>query len=50
MHRTFNMGVGMVVVCAPADALSVKTHLDNLGETCYTIGRVTRGAREVILA
>jgi phosphoribosylformylglycinamidine cyclo-ligase len=50
MYRTFNMGVGMVVVCTPADALTVKTHLDNLGETCYTIGRVTEGAREVILA
>src|SRR5829696_9920440 len=50
MHRTFNMGVGMVVVCPPADADAVKTHLDNLGEKCYTIGRVTRGAREVILA
>src|SRR5215216_1480960 len=50
MHRTFNMGVGMVVVCSPVDAVAVKTHLDNLGETCYTIGRVTRGAREVILA
>ncbi len=50
MYRTFIMGVGMVVVCSPADARSVKTHLDNLGETCYTIGRVTEGARQVLLA
>jgi phosphoribosylformylglycinamidine cyclo-ligase len=50
MHRTFNMGVGMVVACSGADSAAVKTHLDNLGETCYTIGRVTRGAREVVLA
>ena len=50
MHRAFNMGVGMVVICAPADADSVKTHLDNLGETCYTIGRVGAGRREVALA
>jgi len=49
MYRTFNMGVGMVVVCTPADALAVTTHLANLGETCHTIGRVTRGAREVKL-
>src|SRR5215208_8332877 len=49
MHRTFNMGVGMVVVCTPADADAVKTHLDNLGEACHTIGRVTEGAREVKL-
>jgi len=50
MHRAFNMGVGMAVVCAEADAAAVKTHLDNLGETCYTIGRVTAGDREVVLA
>ncbi len=50
MHRTFNMGVGMVVICSPADAPAVKTHLDNLGEKCYTIGRVTEGARRVSLA
>jgi len=49
MHRTFNMGVGMVVICSPADALVVKAHLDGLGETCYTIGRVTEGGREVVL-
>src|SRR2546423_5885383 len=49
LHRTFNMGVGMVVICSPADADSVKTHLDNLGETCYTVGRVCTGRREVVL-
>ena len=49
MYRTFNMGVGMVVVCAPPDALAAKAHFDNLGETCYTVGRVTEGAREVNL-
>ncbi len=49
MYRTFNMGVGMVVACSAADALNVKTHLDGLGETCHTIGRVTRGEREVRL-
>src|ERR1043165_6677323 len=26
MYRTFNMGVGMVIVCAPADAETIKTH------------------------
>lgn len=46
MYCTFNTGV----VCAEADAAAVKTHLDNPGETCYTIGRVTGGAREVVLA
>jgi phosphoribosylformylglycinamidine cyclo-ligase len=49
MHRTFNMGVGMVVICSPSDAPAVKTHLENLGETCHRIGRVVEGAREVKL-
>ena len=49
MHRTFNMGVGMVVICAPADAANIKSHLDALGEPCHEIGRVTTGDRTVTL-
>lgn len=45
MFRTFNMGIGMVVVCSPADALPVKTSLDS----CYEIGRVVAGSRLVSL-
>src|SRR5919206_1924328 len=46
MHRTFNMGVGMIVICSPADADTVRYHFDSPGE-CYRIGRVVEGAREV---
>jgi phosphoribosylformylglycinamidine cyclo-ligase len=49
MHRTFNMGVGMVVVCSPADAANIKAHLASLGEPCHEIGRVTEGERTVTL-
>jgi phosphoribosylformylglycinamidine cyclo-ligase len=49
MHRTFNMGVGMVVVCAPQDAASIEAHLRGRGEDVYTIGRVVAGSREVRL-
>lgn len=48
MYRTFNMGVGMVIICAPADADTVRYHFDSPGE-CYRIGRVVEGAREVRL-
>src|SRR5947209_5532873 len=48
MHRTFNMGVGMVVICAPADADTVRYHFDSPGE-CYRVGRVVEGKREVKL-
>jgi len=46
MYRTFNMGVGMVVVTSAEDAEKVKTHLSQHG-TVYEIGRVTKGDREV---
>src|SRR5688500_15512126 len=48
MHRAFNMGVGMVVICSPADAEAVRYHFDSPGE-CFQIGRVVEGAREVKL-
>jgi phosphoribosylformylglycinamidine cyclo-ligase len=50
MYRTFNMGVGMVIVCAEEDAPAVKEHLTKRGETCYEIGRVQEGNREVNIA
>ncbi|HYY43250.1 MAG TPA: phosphoribosylformylglycinamidine cyclo-ligase, partial [Pyrinomonadaceae bacterium] len=48
MHRTFNMGVGMVVICSPEDAEAVRYHFDSPGE-CSHIGRVVEGSREVRL-
>src|SRR5919206_5279912 len=48
MFRTFNMGVGMVVICSPTDADTVRYHLDSPGQ-CHTIGRVIAGEREVKL-
>lgn len=50
MYRTFNMGVGMAVVCSPADVAQIRAHLAERGEACYEIGSVTRGAREVVIA
>jgi phosphoribosylformylglycinamidine cyclo-ligase len=47
MYRTFNMGVGMVIVAAPQDAEAIKAHLRELGEAVYEIGHVTQGNREV---
>ena len=47
MYRTFNMGVGMVIVCSETEAGSIETHLRDRGEQCYSIGRVVSGNREV---
>jgi len=49
MFRTFNMGIGMVIVCAEENAARVKTHLESSGGACYQIGRVIRGSGEVAI-
>jgi phosphoribosylformylglycinamidine cyclo-ligase len=46
MFRTFNMGIGMIVICAEQDKNFVK---NNLGE-CFEIGHIVKGNREVNLA
>jgi phosphoribosylformylglycinamidine cyclo-ligase len=49
MFRTFNMGVGMVIVCSVGDAESVAAHMHERGDECYQIGKVIEGNREVII-
>ncbi|MBT9135244.1 MAG: Phosphoribosylformylglycinamidine cyclo-ligase [Firmicutes bacterium] len=43
MFRTFNMGIGFIMVVAAEDALQVADKLALGGETCYSVGRVVRG-------
>jgi len=43
MFRTFNMGIGMVVVVAPGDLHDVEHSLERRGETCFVIGSVGAG-------
>jgi phosphoribosylformylglycinamidine cyclo-ligase len=43
MLRTFNMGVGMVVVVAPSDLHGVEHSLERRGETSFVIGRLVAG-------
>ena len=43
MFRTFNMGIGMVVICSEAVKDRIVSHLDGLGEECFVIGRVAAG-------
>ncbi|HSV79949.1 MAG TPA: phosphoribosylformylglycinamidine cyclo-ligase [Ramlibacter sp.] len=40
MNRTFNNGIGMVVVVAPAEAAAVAETLRQQGESVYEIGRI----------
>jgi phosphoribosylformylglycinamidine cyclo-ligase len=49
MHRTFNMGIGMVVVCAGTDAARITTQVREHGGTCFEIGVVNQGPRNVVI-
>src|SRR5262249_35781161 len=47
MYRTFNMGIGMVVIVSPGDAPRLSRHLDERGEKHYDIGQVIDGTQVV---
>lgn len=49
MFRAFNMGVGMIIICAETDKEKIQAHLRNLGEECFEIGQVIQGTKEVII-
>ena len=40
MLRTFNCGLGMIVVTAPADAATVAKALTDAGESVCTVGSI----------
>jgi len=48
MFRTFNMGVGMVIVAAAENSDTLKQQLEGSGAV-FEIGRVVRGNREVTI-
>ncbi len=47
MYRTFNMGIGLVLVASPFFTASVLRMLQKEGEAPVVIGRVVEGEREV---
>ena len=49
MYRTFNAGLGMVIVCSESEAAGIETHLRDRGNPCYSIGHVVAGNREVLI-
>ncbi|HJQ69219.1 MAG TPA: phosphoribosylformylglycinamidine cyclo-ligase [Blastocatellia bacterium] len=49
MYRTFNMGVGMVVVVAPDSRDRLLAYLDERGEKHYDIGGIVAGDRAVTI-
>lgn len=50
MHRTFNMGVGMVVICGPSDASAVLSAAARAGVEGWILGSLKPGTGAVILS
>ena len=49
MFKTFNMGVGFVLIVRPTFAVSVIRQLNQLGEEAFVIGEITKGGGGVKL-
>jgi phosphoribosylformylglycinamidine cyclo-ligase len=49
MYRTFNMGVGMILIADAKDKETIKSHVESVGEAVHEIGLVTEGAGEVTI-
>lgn len=47
MLRTFNLGVGLAVVCPEESVEAVLSHLNGAGEVAYQIGQILAGAGNV---
>lgn len=47
MHRTFNMGIGMVLIVGKESGLQIVEELNDMGENAWIIGAVHKGGREV---
>ena len=50
MMRTFNMGIGMVLVVPAKKFKRVQSMIEKAGEKAYLIGRIVKGDRKVLYA
>ncbi len=48
MLRTFNMGLGMLLVVPAAKFKKAQSVLERVGEKAYTVGRIIKGERKVV--
>jgi len=49
MFKTFNMGIGYVLIVSPEDEERAREILESSGEKVYRIGRVEKGERGVLI-
>lgn len=46
--KTFNMGVGMCIICAPEDEANIVAALENMGERPFRVGTCIEGSGKVV--
>lgn len=49
MYRTFNMGIGMILVVEAEDSRAIIERLETVGENAFIIGTVQRGTEGVLI-
>lgn len=49
MYRTFNCGLGMLLIAAPDEAEKAKVILADEGEAVYEVGRIEEGPHDVVV-
>lgn len=49
MYRTFNMGVGMVLVIGAEEADALRDYLTKTGEVYYELGSIVKGSKKTIM-
>ncbi|MFA5089955.1 MAG: phosphoribosylformylglycinamidine cyclo-ligase [Candidatus Omnitrophota bacterium] len=49
LYRTFNMGIGMVLIVSPASALQIKAAFSRMHLRSWVIGEVTAGKRQAVI-
>lgn len=47
MRRTFNLGLGMLLVAAPADVEELRRYFQEREEACHEVGEIVAGPRRV---
>ncbi|MCK4460777.1 MAG: phosphoribosylformylglycinamidine cyclo-ligase, partial [candidate division Zixibacteria bacterium] len=49
IYRTFNMGIGYILVIDATEADAVIARIGEMGEKVYRIGRIVKGSQPVLL-
>ena len=49
MYRTFNMGIGMVLIIGADEVDAVRAHLQEAGDSFYELGSVVSGNKKAVM-